>query len=75
MEAFVPTEELKNIVMCIQWGFPGGSVGKKTHLPMRETQEMPVGSLGWEDALENEMAVHFSILAWRIPRTEESARL
>ena len=28
MEAFVPTEELKNIVMYIHWGFPGGSVGK-----------------------------------------------
>ena len=30
-----------------------------------------VQSLGWEDALEKEMATHSSILAWRIPRTEE----
>ena len=30
-----------------------------------------VWSLGWEDALEKEMATHFSILAWRIPWTEE----
>ena len=30
---------------------------------------MWVWSLGWEDPLEKEMATHFSILAWRIPRT------
>ena len=39
------------------------------HLPtMRETQ---VQSLGWEDLLEKEMATHSSILAWKIPWTEE----
>ena len=32
---------------------------------------MQVGSLGWEDSLEEEMATHSSILAWRIPWTEE----
>ena len=32
-------------------------------------------SLGWEDALEEEMATHSSILAWRIPQTEEPGRL
>ena len=42
---------------------------------MQETQEMWVRSLGWEDSLEKEMATHYSILAWRIPWTEESARL
>ena len=35
-------------------------------------QETQVGSLGWEDPLEEEMTTHSSILAWRIPRTEES---
>ena len=30
-----------------------------------------VRSLGWEDPLEKEMATHSSILAWRIPWTEE----
>ena len=30
-----------------------------------------VQSLGWEDLLEKEMATHFSILAWKIPWTEE----
>ena len=34
---------------------------------MQETQEMQVRSLGQEDPLEEEMATHFSILAWKIP--------
>ena len=38
-------------------------------------QETWVQSLGWEDPLGKEMATHFSILAWRIPWTEESGRL
>ena len=36
---------------------------------------MLVQSLGWEDALEEGMATHSSILAWRIPQTEEPGRL
>ena len=39
---------------------------------MRETW---VRSLGWEDLLEEEMAAHSSILAWRIPWTEEPGGL
>ena len=42
---------------------------------MRETQEMQVQSLGWQDPLEKEMATHSSILAWDIPWTEESCGL
>ena len=42
---------------------------------MQETQEMPVRSLGWEDPLEEEMATYSSILAWKIPRTEEPGGL
>ena len=38
-------------------------------------QETQVESLGWEDALEKGMATHSSILAWRIPWTEEPGRL
>ena len=38
---------------------------------MQETQEMQVWSLDQEDPLEEEMATHSSILAWRIPWTEE----
>ena len=32
-------------------------------------------SLGWEDPLEKEIAIHSGILAWRIPWTEETGRL
>ena len=46
-------------------GFPGGSNGKD--LPA--VQETWVLSLGWEDPLEKGMAIHSSILAWRIPWT------
>ena len=38
---------------------------------MQETQETWVPSLGREDPLEEEMATHTIILAWRIPWTEE----
>ena len=37
--------------------------------------EMQVRSLGREDPLEKGMATHSSILAWRIPRTEEPGKL
>ena len=37
-------------------------------LPMQDTQ---VQSLGWEDPLEEEMVTYTSILAWKIPGTEE----
>ena len=39
---------------------------------MRETR---VRSLGWEDPLEKEMAIHSSTIAWKIPWTEEPGRL
>ena len=38
-------------------------------------QETQVQSLDWEEPLENKMATHSSILAWRIPRTEEPSEL
>ena len=38
-------------------------------------QEIWVLSLIWEDPLEKRMATHFSILAWRIPWTEEPGGL
>ena len=52
-------------------GFPGVSDGKNPPV-MRETW---VQSLGWEDPLEKGTATHSSILAWRIPWTEEPGRL
>ena len=54
--------------------FPSDSAVKD--LPaMQETQETQVPSLGWEDLREEEMATHSSILAWKIPRTEEPGGL
>ena len=54
-------------------GLPGVSDDEKKNLPaMRETW---VQSLGWEDPLEKGTASHSSILAWRIPWTEEPDEL
>ena len=38
-------------------------------------QEMKVWYLGWEDHLQEEMISHSSILAWKIPETEELGKL
>ena len=54
-------------------GFPGGASGK-ARLPMLEIQETQVQPLCWEDPLEEEMATHSRILAWRIPWTEEPGK-
>ena len=48
-------------------GLPGG--------PAPAMQEMPVRSLSQEDVLEKEMATRSSILAWKIPWTEEPGGL
>ena len=48
---------------------------KKISLPMQETQETQVQSLGQEELLEKNMANHSSILAWRILRTKEHGGL
>ena len=42
---------------------------------MQETQETQVQSLGQEDPLEQEVAIHSYILVWEIPQTEEFGRL
>ena len=55
-------------------GFPCGSVVKNP-TAMQKIQEMQFRSLGQEDPLEKEMATHSSILAWRIPWTEEPGGL
>ena len=52
-------------------GFSGGSDGKE-YAPMWEIQ---VQSLGQEDLLEKGRATHYSILAWKIPWTEEPGGL
>ena len=59
-------------------GIPRWCNGKEstwTVQEMQEMQEMRVRSLSQEDPLEEEMATHSRILAWRIPWTEETGRL
>ena len=51
-----------------EWGFLGGQ-RYRICLPM---QEMQVQSLDQEGRLEEELATHSRILAWKIPRTEET---
>ena len=51
--------------------FPGGSDGKESACNAGETW---VRSLGWEDPLEDGMATHSSILAWRIPMDRGDGR-
>ena len=60
------------IFVCIVKGFPDGSLGKESACKAGETQ---VHSLGQEDLLEEEMATCSSILAWKIPWTEEPGGL
>ena len=57
------TSDSVYIHICLSVGFPSGSDGKESSA-MWETW---VRSLGWEDALEEGIATHSSILAWRIP--------
>ena len=54
--------------------FPGGSVVRNLSA-VQEIQKTWILSLGREDPLEEEMATHSSILAWRIPWTEEPGGL
>ena len=55
-------------------GFPGGASGKEPTCQCMRLKRW-VQSLGWEDPLVKGMATHSSILAWRIPRTEEPGGL
>ena len=55
----------------IDRGFPGGSVVKN---PLAK-EEPPVRPLAQKDPLEKKMATHSSILAWKIPWTEEPGGL
>ena len=60
------------ILSVVDMGFPGGTVLKNLPAKAGDTGS---SSLGQEDPLEEEMATHSSILAWRIPWTEEPGRL
>ena len=53
----------------------GASLVAQRIKPLPAVWETWVQSLGWEDPLEKEMALHSSILAWKIPWTEEPGGL
>ena len=79
---FVPLVENHSHLKRINqgWDFPSGPVVKtldfKTQMQSREDSiRGQVQPLGWEDPLEEKMATHSNILAWRIPRTEEPGGL
>ena len=59
----------------LEYSFPNGASGKEPACQCTKHNETWVQSLGREDPLEKEMATHSSILAWRIPWTEEPGRL
>ena len=66
--------ENQNTCSITTWGFPGSSVVKNP--PANSGDIMRRGFDPWiEVALEEEMANHSSILAWKIPRTVEPVRL
>ena len=57
-------------------GFPGGASGKEPTCQCRRCKRRGwFDTWGWEDPLEKGMVTHFSILAWRIPWTEEPGGL
>ena len=66
----IPTQGRIRVSMGLDHGFPCDSVVKNP-----QTQETLIPSLGGEDSLEEEMETHSSILAWRIPWTEEPGRM
>ena len=75
LHSWINILDILNKVMVKRWikwkGFPGGTVVKNLPANAGDTG----WSLGQEDALEEEMATHSSILAWKIPWTEESGGL
>jgi len=73
---WVPTiisifENKNKVKVIMSKGFPG-TQWQRIHLPMQETWVL---SLGQEDPLEKEMAIHSNTLARKIPWTEEPGRL
>ena len=67
-----PDEEFNNWVCSLHLWASLGAQSVKNPSVMRETWVRP---LGREDPLEEGVATHSSILAWRIPRTEEPGGL
>ena len=65
----------ENSKLLITLGLPRWCQWKRARLPVQKMRETWIQSLGWKDPLEVGMATHSSILAWRIPWTEEPGGL
>ena len=66
----------RDLILLVMVSFPiRASLVAETVKNPPAMQETQVRSLGWEDPLKKGMVTHSSILAWRIPRTEEPGRL
>ena len=70
-------ELLRDLLLKVAMGYGlcWASLVAQTVKNLPAIQETQVQSLGWEDSLEKGMATHSSILAWRIPWTEEPGGL
>ena len=68
LDKYAEVELLNHMIIL---GFPGGSRGKEPACQRRRHNETQVPFRDQEDTLEEGMAIHSSILAWRIPWTEE----
>ena len=73
MDCSLPGSSIHGICQArvLEWG----AIAFSVHLAMLETKKMGVPSLGREDPLGEEMAIHSSILGWEIPWTEEPGGL
>ncbi|KAG5204850.1 hypothetical protein JEQ12_019295 [Ovis aries] len=65
-------KSISSLMRSLLYGPPRSTQTVKHLSTMRETR---VRSLGWEDPLEKEMAIHSRTIAWKIPWTEEPGRL
>ena len=65
----------EEVEVILDMGFPGGASGKEPSCQRRRCKRLRFRSLGWEDPVEEGMATHSSILAGRIPWTEEPGGL
>ena len=70
----LPLSHLENPALTQYWEIIDGPSGSDGKASVYDTGD-PVRSLGWEDPLEKEMAIHSSPIAWRIPWTEEPGAL
>ena len=70
----IPRGQTLGNIRTLYWSRQASLVAQPVKNPP-EKQETGVWSLGWEDPLKKRMATQSSILAWRIPRTEEPGGL